>query len=82
MPERSSTLDSRPPILIAQSSATRASIMASYSCRPPTSPPQPGNRTKVRAQVYDLNNYQRVLIVGAGKASARMAQALENLFGK
>ena len=40
-----------------------------------------GERTKIRAQVYDLNNYQRVLIVGAGKASARMAQALENLLG-
>ena len=57
--------------------------MASYSSRrPPTLSAATGERTKIRAQVYDLNNYQRVLIVGAGKASARMAQALENLFGK
>ena len=48
----------------------------------PSLSPATGERTKVRGQlVYDLNNYQRVLIVGAGKASARMAQALEDLLG-
>jgi hydroxypyruvate reductase len=30
---------------------------------------------------YDLKNYQRVFIVGAGKASARMAHAVEELLG-
>jgi hydroxypyruvate reductase len=44
--------------------------------------PATGERTKVRGQMeYDLKNYQRVFIVGAGKASARMAHAVEELLG-
>ncbi|MGH7929192.1 MAG: glycerate kinase type-2 family protein, partial [Candidatus Binatia bacterium] len=35
----------------------------------------------VAGKEYDLSNYQRVLVIGAGKASARMALALEDLFG-
>ena len=30
---------------------------------------------------YDLRKHRRVVVVGAGKASARMAQALERLLG-
>jgi glycerate 2-kinase len=36
----------------------------------------------VAGQDYDLSIYRRVAIIGAGKASARMAHALENLLGK
>ena len=31
---------------------------------------------------YDLNTFERILVVGAGKATARMAQALEALLGE
>lgn len=31
--------------------------------------------------VYDLNAYKRIMVVGAGKATARMALAMENLLG-
>lgn len=31
---------------------------------------------------YDLAAYERIIVVGAGKATARMAQAIEVLFGK
>ncbi|MBD0315314.1 MAG: DUF4147 domain-containing protein [Nitrospiraceae bacterium] len=36
---------------------------------------------RVPGKTYDLRRYDRVLAVGAGKASARMAQALEELLG-
>jgi glycerate 2-kinase len=35
----------------------------------------------VAGTAYDLNDYDRILIIGAGKASARMAYALEELLG-
>jgi glycerate 2-kinase len=35
----------------------------------------------VAGKEYDLDHYQRVLVTGFGKASARMAQALEDLLG-
>ncbi len=35
----------------------------------------------VAGKEYNLDHYQRVLVIGAGKASARMAQALEDLLG-
>ena len=31
---------------------------------------------------YDLADYRRVLVIGAGKATARMAQAVESLLGE
>lgn len=31
---------------------------------------------------YDLSNYQRIVCVGAGKASAHMAKTLEQILGK
>ncbi len=31
---------------------------------------------------YDLAAYERIVVIGAGKATARMAQAIEMLFGK
>lgn len=40
-----------------------------------------GADLRVGPQRYDLRNYRRVAIVGAGKASARMAVALEQLLG-
>src|SRR3970040_773484 len=44
--------------------------------------PATGEGTKVRGQMeYDLNDYERVFIIGAGKASARMAYGLEELLG-
>jgi glycerate 2-kinase len=36
----------------------------------------------VSDKAYQLQDYQRIVVVGAGKASARMAQALEDLLGK
>lgn len=40
-----------------------------------------GGVLKVGDLEYDLSSYARVLVYGAGKASAAMAQALENLLG-
>ncbi len=40
-----------------------------------------GDRLTVGRCRYDLRRYDRVLAVGAGKASARMAQALERILG-
>jgi hydroxypyruvate reductase len=39
------------------------------------------HKLSVANTVYDLDNYDRVLILGAGKASARMAHAVEELLG-
>ncbi|MBI3603892.1 MAG: glycerate-2-kinase family protein, partial [Nitrospirae bacterium] len=41
-----------------------------------------GPRLSVGRQWYDLRDYDRVVAVGAGKASARMAATLEHLLGK
>ena len=40
-----------------------------------------GHSLRVGHRTYDLAQYDRVLAVGAGKASARMAQALERVLG-
>ena len=40
-----------------------------------------GHSLRVGRRTYDLQRYDRVLAVGAGKASARMAQALELVLG-
>ncbi len=40
-----------------------------------------GNRIFVDGVEYDLADFERVLILGAGKASAAMAQALEDILG-
>lgn len=37
---------------------------------------------RIGRRTYDLTRYERVVAVGAGKASARMAQALEHVLGK
>ncbi len=39
------------------------------------------NRLQVRELSYDLTHYSRIVCVGAGKASARMAIALEQMLG-
>ena len=39
------------------------------------------NNLSVNNAPFDLDDYARVFIIGAGKASARMAQALEDLLG-
>jgi len=39
------------------------------------------NRLVIGGQAYDLNTFHRVLVVGAGKAGAPMAQAVANLLG-
>ena len=36
----------------------------------------------VNERKYDLNQFKRILVVGAGKAAAPMAQAMEDLLGK
>ncbi len=33
-------------------------------------------------KVFDLNNYERILIIGAGKSSSAMASKLEEIFGE
>ncbi|MDP3090097.1 MAG: glycerate kinase [Nitrospira sp.] len=40
-----------------------------------------GHRLQVGRRTYDLRSFDRVVVVGAGKASARMAQALERVLG-
>jgi hydroxypyruvate reductase len=40
-----------------------------------------GNTLEVESRRYDLNACQRILVVGAGKAVAPMAKALEDLLG-
>lgn len=40
-----------------------------------------GHRLQVGRRSYDLRSFDRVVVVGAGKASARMAQALERVLG-
>jgi len=40
-----------------------------------------GHSLQVGRRVYDLARFDRVIAIGAGKASARMAQALERILG-
>ncbi len=40
-----------------------------------------GHSLFVAGQVYDVRRYQRIIVVGAGKASAPMARALEEILG-
>ena len=39
-------------------------------------------RTPGTERVYDLSEYSRVVVLGAGKATARMARAVEGLLGE
>lgn len=39
------------------------------------------NRLTVDDRSYDLSNYERVFVIGAGKASAAMAQPVEDMLG-
>ncbi len=41
-----------------------------------------GNRLRVQNRTYDLSRIKRVLVIGLGKASAAMAQAVEQIFDK
>jgi glycerate 2-kinase len=43
---------------------------------------RPGDMLEVAGRRYDLAKYRRVHIVGAGKASARMANAIEDITGE
>ncbi|MCP9440221.1 MAG: glycerate kinase [Nitrospira sp.] len=40
-----------------------------------------GQLLRIGRHVYDLSRYERLVVVGAGKASARMAQSLESILG-
>lgn len=40
------------------------------------------NRLQVAGTVYNLAGFERIVVVGAGKAAARMAQAVETLAGE
>lgn len=40
-----------------------------------------GNTLQAGGRFYDLNDFNRIVVVGAGKASAAMAQAMEELLG-
>ncbi len=40
-----------------------------------------GEKITVEDQTYDLTHYKRVFVVGGGKASAAMAQPIEEIFG-
>ncbi len=40
-----------------------------------------GNRLEVAGHEFDLRNYKRVIVVGAGKASGAMAEAVEEILG-
>jgi hydroxypyruvate reductase len=41
-----------------------------------------GHRLTVADHTYDLSQYRRILVVGAGKASGAMAQAVEEVLGE
>ena len=41
-----------------------------------------GNYLAADGRLYDLNSYQRVLVVGFGKAAVPMAAAIEDLLGE
>ena len=41
-----------------------------------------GERLTIGSRQYDLRDYERVVVVGAGKASATMARAIEPLLGR
>jgi glycerate 2-kinase len=41
-----------------------------------------GERLTIGSRLYDLRDYERVIVVGAGKASATMARAIEPLLGR
>ncbi|MEM2943698.1 MAG: glycerate kinase [Methanomassiliicoccales archaeon] len=41
-----------------------------------------GSTMSVSGELYDLQSFKRIFVVGAGKASARMAMALHNLLGE
>ncbi|WP_419785432.1 glycerate kinase type-2 family protein [Pseudodesulfovibrio sp.] len=40
-----------------------------------------GDRLTVDGETYDLNRYRRVLLLGAGKGAAAMAEAMESILG-
>lgn len=40
------------------------------------------NILSISGKTYDLHNYDRIVVVGAGKGTAPMAQAVEDIFGK
>ena len=40
-----------------------------------------GDGLEIQGHLYDLSAYEKIYVVGAGKASAAMAQALEDLLG-
>ncbi|HKL25411.1 MAG TPA: glycerate kinase [Desulfuromonadales bacterium] len=40
-----------------------------------------GERLRVGEKIYDLTQFERILVLGAGKAGAVMAQAVEDLLG-
>ena len=40
-----------------------------------------GAQLRLEGEVFDLNSFERILVVGAGKASAPMAVALEEILG-
>ncbi|MEJ5357549.1 MAG: glycerate kinase [Desulfobacterales bacterium] len=42
----------------------------------------PGGRLEVGGKTWDLERFRRVLVVGAGKATAPMAKAVEDLLGE
>ena len=41
-----------------------------------------GNSLEIAATNYELADYKRIIVIGAGKATARMALALEKMLGK
>lgn len=40
------------------------------------------NQLHIAGAMYDLGSYERIIVVGAGKATARMALAIESVLGK
>jgi len=40
-----------------------------------------GDALTIARQIYDLSTVRRIVVVGAGKASARMAQGVEEILG-
>ena len=55
----------------AAPSILKPAIRSQVSCQ--------GHLLTVAGRAYDLNNFRRVILIGAGKATALMAKALEEL---
>src|SRR5690349_2067049 len=68
------------PLLTKMLREALASVEAGHALRRAVS--KHGNALRIARRRYDLRDYDRVVVVGAGKAAATMARAIEPLVGR